>query len=205
MLEEPRRAYDFPLLRKDNTKLDAGDSFVTGYLGPGALLHAEALLKPCHLSSHSTAGVAQTQCKMATIDTTYFHYAKSAQDVDFLQSVSFLSESPRFKVAQFASMIETRTLEPQEHLVSCGELANQSVYIVKSGQLKLTVTLQVLLRPALLHVSLCPNQSPGQMLCLGWLLKLRLLERVISSRSACSQRTQALDAMQTCLQSVKFR
>jgi hypothetical protein len=159
MLEEPRRAYDFPLLRKDNTKLDAGGSFVTGYLGPGALLHAEALLKPCHLSSHSTAGVAQTQCKMATIDTTYFHYAKSAQDVDFLQSVSFLSESPRFKVAQFASMIETRTLEPQEHLVSCGELANQSVYIVKSGQLKLTVTLQVLLRPALLHVAFVNQAS----------------------------------------------
>ena len=154
------------MLCKDNTKLGAGDSFVTGYLGPGALLHAEALLKPCHLSSHNTAGVAQTQCKMATIDTTYPHYAKSAQGVDFLQSVSFLSEPPRFKVAQFASMIETRTLEPQEHLVSCGELANQSVCVVKSGQLKMTVTLQVLLLPALLHVAFVLNRPSANILSL---------------------------------------
>ena len=149
MLEEPRRSHDLPLRREDERELGPGDTVAIGYVGPSALVHAEALMKPRHLISHnhSTAGVAQTQCRIATIDVTHFHQEKAALDVAFLQSVSFLKEAPKFIVAQFASVIETRTIEPQAHLLSCGELTTQSVYIVKSGQLKLTVTLQVALQP----------------------------------------------------------
>jgi len=135
---------DTLLVRSDGT-IPPNASVIVGYLGPQVILEQQVLSRDVALHQrgcHTTACMAVERCEILEINSEMYHESFQREQYSFLKEVSFLCESSDWMLNQLASMMSIQNFEVSETLVARGDPVQSKYFIVKGGQLKVTISLQ---------------------------------------------------------------